>query len=156
MAFCAEINQQWHGSFPTGYAFSLPTEAQWEYACRAGSTSLYYNGDTEADLDQIAWYAANSNESTHPVGEKTPSSWGFYDMLGNVGEWCFDSCDIYPAKEKVDWVGKGNRHSDVICRGGSWTTSAEQGALWCSSTGCAPRGWRAAWFGFRLYLGPKL
>ena len=83
--------------------FRLPTEAEWEYACRAGTTGPRYG-----DLDDIAWYRANSTERAHAVGGKQPNAWGMYDMLGNVWEWCWD---IYDA----DVYG-----SYRVLRGGGW------------------------------------
>jgi formylglycine-generating enzyme required for sulfatase activity len=92
MAFCRKLTERARaaGKLSAGFEFTLPTEAQWEYACRAGNTGHYEGGDAEADLAAMAWYDANSRQKTQPVGTKQPNPWGFHDMHGNVAEWCRD------------------------------------------------------------------
>ena len=102
-----------------GLELSLPTEAQWEYACRAGTDTRYYFGDAEAKLDDYAWYEKNSDSKTHPVGQKTANPWGLYDMHGNVWEWCHDDIREYSKADKLDPVGYLESPSRAL-RGGSW------------------------------------
>ncbi|NLF16066.1 MAG: SUMF1/EgtB/PvdO family nonheme iron enzyme [Lentisphaerae bacterium] len=135
-----------------GEGFRLPTEAEWEYACRAGTTTAIYTGpltivDTNngMELDAIAWYGGNSRVTyeggfdssawpgkqhrhdragTHPVGKKQPNAWGLYDMLGNVWEWCQDGYGDYPSEAVTDPAGSGTG-SDRVFRGGSWNRNAK-------------------------------
>ena len=112
----------------------LPTEAEWEFACRAGTTTTYYTGDTEADLGQAAWYSANSGGKTHPVGQKAANAWGLHDMHGNVYEWCRDrstggAWGDYEARPATDPEGPANGAFRVV-RGGSWRYTCSK----CRST----------------------
>jgi formylglycine-generating enzyme required for sulfatase activity len=107
------------------WSYRLPTEAEWEYACRAGSKTLYSSGNSEADLKKVGWYWGNSEEKPHPVGGKERNSWGLYDMHGNVWEWCEDRCsflmeeDYYSKSPKKDPPGPSKGDYRVV-RGGSF------------------------------------
>lgn len=103
--------------------YCLPTEAEWEYACRAGSTGEYCFGDGEVQLDEYAWYENNSGGKTHPVGQKKPNDWGLYDMHGNVCEWVSDRYGDYPSGTVTDPKGPTSGDSRVL-RGGSCCSSA--------------------------------
>jgi formylglycine-generating enzyme required for sulfatase activity len=117
MEFCRKLSQR------TGKTFTLPTEAQWEYACRAGTTTRFYFGDDENRLGEYAWFYGNSNSQTHPVGQKTPNAWGLYDMHGNVFEWCLDWYGSYTSGTKRNPVGPGSG-SNRVGRGGCWYRDA--------------------------------
>ncbi len=114
-AFCQKLSQI------TGKTYRLPTEAEWEYACRAGTTTRYYFGDDANQLGDYAWYIGNSQDKTHPVGQKKPNAWGLYDMSGNVWEWCEDNWHdnyIGAPKDGSAWLTNDNDYQ--IVRGGSW------------------------------------
>jgi len=97
----------------------LPTEAQWEYAARAGTATKWYWGNDEGKTDQYAWYAANSGKKTHPVGKKLPNAWGLYDMAGNVDQWTMDVKGSYSDESQRDPVATGFGFRRMA-RGGGW------------------------------------
>ena len=97
--FCKKLTEQ------TEQTVRLPTEAEWEYSCRAGTRTTYYSGDTDKDLDRVAWYGANSKKTTHPVGQKEANGFGLFDMHGNVRQWCWDFYDEYPKEAVIDSKG---------------------------------------------------
>ncbi len=184
MEFCEKLNARARaeGFLPAGYEFTLPTEAEWEYACRAGTTAAtyagsadYYGSNNAPVLNRIAWYAGNSSAGFEGAGwdtstwvgkqypggqagvrrvaQKQPNAWGLYDMLGNVHEWCLDfSSPALPGGSVVDPTGPATG-LDHILRGGSWHSDA----VHCRA---ASRKWNVAdtglpFIGFRLTLAPR-
>ena len=140
----------------TGGEFRLPTEAEWEYACRAGTTSALNNGKnlTSAgsrcsNLDEVAWYDKNSGGVLHSVGCKKPNKWGLYDMHGYVWEWCQDWYDDYVNEAETDPQGPSSGLGRII-RGGSWYRFAER----CRSAyrGGCPADNRSNFLGFRVVM----
>jgi formylglycine-generating enzyme required for sulfatase activity len=132
-----------------GAGYRLPTEAEWEYACRAGpgGAGAFCFGDDAGQLGRYAWYNANSDSKTHPVGQKLPNAFGLFDMHGNVWEWCWDWRAPYGANPAIDPVGPRMASFRVI-RGGSWNSISR-------STRSAYRSWNAPeiwhdYLGFRL------
>jgi formylglycine-generating enzyme required for sulfatase activity len=113
--FCKRVSKK------TGHAVRMPTEAEWEYACRAGSNGAYYFGSDSHDLSQYAWYRDNSDKKVHPVGQKKPNAWGLYDMLGNVWQWVGEmpSQTAKPDPKEKDkghvTRGGGCRDSEAFC-----------------------------------------
>ena len=112
--FCAKMSEI------TKMKVTLPTEAQWEYACRAGTTTAFSFGDSDSNLGDYAWYDGNNSKRTHPVGQKKPNTWGLYDMHGNVWEWCSDWREnSYANAGTTDPQGPSSGEYRVL-RGGSW------------------------------------
>ena len=143
---CQEFIRKLNSQYP-GHNYRLPTEAEWEYACRAGTTTRFYSGDRDSDLDGVGWYDGNSSSKTHPVGQKRLNSWGLYDMHGNVWEWCQDWKGDYPSGSVTDPKGPSSGSYRVL-RGGSWGN----GPWYCRSayrTGSNPDS-RSYNLGFRL------
>jgi formylglycine-generating enzyme required for sulfatase activity len=128
--YCVWLNDLGQVTWPAGlegFRAQLPTEAQWEYGCRAGTETEYHMGDGEIALSAAGWYDGNSGQETHPVGMKEPNAYGLYDMHGNVWEWCADAWNENAYKMRVDGVcdpevTTQSLAGDVlrVVRGGSW------------------------------------
>jgi formylglycine-generating enzyme required for sulfatase activity len=146
MKFCQLLTERERaaGRLSEGYAYTLPTEAQWEYACRAGTT-----GEYSRDPGTTSWNNGNSGETTHLVATKQPNPWGFHDMTGNVLEWCFDWYGDYPGGSVTDPSGP-KRGYYRIARGGSWRQDVHVGRSAARSGGSAGR--LDYTLGFRLAL----
>ncbi len=146
MEFCGKLTERERaaGRLPEGYRYTLPTEAQWEYACRAGTTGIY-----AGDIAAMAWIETNSGGQTHSVAQKRPNAWGFYDMHGNVGEWCANWYAGYPGGKVSDPTGPALGQFYVV-RGGSWGDAA--GACRSAFRNWTPGNSSHARLGFRLAL----
>ena len=173
MTFCKKLTEMERNAerLPSGYEYTLQTEAQWEYVCRAGTTSSLNSGKnvTTAEddgicdnLDEVGWYWMNGGKKnwnevkdpaicTHPGGQKKPNNWGLYDMHGNVWEWCLDWWEAYPTSSVTDPKGADTGKYRVH-RGGSWVSDPR----YCRSAlriGRTPD-YRGSRLGFRLALVP--
>ena len=182
--FCRRLTQRERaeGRIPDGYEYRLPTEAEWEYACRAGTTSALPNGrdirilgkNNAPALDDIAWYGGNSSVRFDGVGWKTdswtekqypggraaprevkckqPNRWGLYDMIGNVWEWCGDWYGDYPYGSATDPTGAAHSAFRVV-RGGGWCNDAR--SCRSASRDWDEPGYRYYFLGFRVALAPS-
>ncbi len=128
LEFCQWLNENGRDEIPAGFTATLPSEAQWEYACRAGTETEYYTGDGEAALAAASWFNGNSEGRTHPVGQLQPNDFGLHDMHGNVWEWCRDASDQHAYKRRLDGVCDPEVTSDAdtdrVFRGGGWVNSS--------------------------------
>ena len=156
-------------SAKTGEFYRLPTEAEWEYACRAGSTTPYFFGADASKLGEYAWYKANSGGKYQKIETKKPNAWGLFDMLGNVMEWTLDQYEPYKSGDQVDpWV-KPSHPYPIAVRGGSWNDPADMNT--CSARVASDASWKqqdpqlpksvwyetdAQWLGFRLIRPEKV
>ncbi|HPM81032.1 MAG TPA: SUMF1/EgtB/PvdO family nonheme iron enzyme [Candidatus Anammoximicrobium sp.] len=134
-----------------GRVYRLPTEAEWEYACRAGTATRYCFGEGEGDLGEHAWYSGNSGGKTHQVGEKKPNAWGVYDMHGNLSEWCDDWYGDYITLVEDDPTGPTAGSYRVI-RGGSWIDGAR--LCWSAYRSFTTPEYRYTSLGFRVAAVP--
>ncbi|MDA7524292.1 formylglycine-generating enzyme family protein [Verrucomicrobia bacterium] len=144
MLYCERLTQREAeaGRLPEGFIYRLPTEAEWEYACRAGTTARYsFGNDSDFKLiDDYAWHLDNSEGRTHPVDEKLPNPWGLHGLHGSVYEWCLGWHVFYPGGRVTNYVsGLGKDH---VLRGGAWSDRPKNG-----------RAAERHWFGINLEYG---
>jgi len=156
----------------SGKTFRLPTEAEWEYACRAGTTTAYSFGEKSKGIDEVAWYGKNSKKRPNLVGQKKPNPWGLHDMHGNVAEWVIDQYDAEAYTKAVTgsipFVAPGENRFSHVVRGGGWKDKPE--ALRCSARRFSEAWWskqdpqnpRSIWWhtestdvGFRIVYVPE-
>ncbi|MGE0683266.1 MAG: SUMF1/EgtB/PvdO family nonheme iron enzyme [Candidatus Binatia bacterium] len=140
--FLQQLNEQ-----KSGKGYRLPTEAEWEYAARAGSTGAYCFGDDVSQLQEYAWYAANAEGTTHPVGQLKPNAWGLYDMHGNVWEWCHDGVRSYTSASVADPRGPTTKGANRVIRGGLWRWGARR--VRSAFRDADHPGYRVVYLGFR-------
>jgi formylglycine-generating enzyme required for sulfatase activity len=154
--YCGQLTQRERaaGRIPTNSVYRLPTEAEWEYACRAWTSDRRFSYGDDLDytnLTNYAWYNGNSGFTTHPVGQRSPNPWGLYDMYGNVWEWCQDWFGAYPGGIAIDPQGAVSGSNRVL-RGGYWSSVA----WYCRSANrnSASEGNKSSDVGFRVLLVP--
>ena len=166
LARCGQVLPEAHrpaptaGCQPESFQFRLPTEPEWEYACRAGTSSAFNDGlactqptGNDLALARLGWFGQNSGMETHPVGEKLANAWGLHDMHGNVWEWCWDGKRAYTAEAQTDPLGPVEENAGRAVRGGSFWTRAE-GCRSACRDGNETEG-RSYSLGFRLAAGQE-
>jgi len=154
--YCRLLTQREFGAhhIPAGYQYRLPTEAEWEYACRAGTSTRFNYGDDPGYslLGNYAWYTANSGGWTQEVGQNPPNAWGLYDMHGNVWQWCQDWYDLHPGGSQTDPQGPSVGTFRIL-RGGSWLDDPAFCRAACRISD-NPTADDHNGYGFRLVLAP--
>lgn len=147
--FCQKLTETGRadGHLPSNWEYRLPTEAQWEFACRANSTTAYCFGDDFTKLDEYAWFDENSMGMTHEVGQKKPNAWGLHDMHGNVWEWCRDryAAQLAGGTDPIQQVGEGR-----VVRGGCYNFGAQH--CQASTRNAMPNDSGDEYVGFRVAI----
>ena len=153
--FCQKITERERkaGRLPKGYVYRLPTEAEWEYACRSGTKGPYNVEGDGKSKDYLKSFANMHADKTMPVGQKKPNAWGLYDMHGNVYEWCLDWYGPYPAGKAKDPTGPGEG-KEKVARGGCWSSDDTHFLRSASRYKFNPDINFYAILGFRVVLGP--
>jgi len=153
--FVARLNAEHNNSPRLGLrgSWRLPSESEWEYAARAGTSSRWSFGDKDSDLDEYGWHAGNSGASTREVGQKKANPWGFHDLHGNVSEWCIDDwCINYNDAPSDQSAMKINGENQRVHRGGNWFTESD--STRCSARGSSQRDLAKDGIGIRLVWQP--
>ena len=150
--FCEKLTNlsQSNGQLPLGYAYRLPTETEWEYACRADTNNAYSYGDSIDKLSEYGWWAKNSGSEPEPVGKLKPNPWGLYDMHGNLFEWCLDSYNAYPGGKAFSSTGNMK-----VLRGGAYYCPSNILRSACRAESQEPN-YRWILAGFRVVLAPTI
>ena len=153
--FCRKLTDldRKEGRLREGHEYRLPTEAEWEYCCRAGTATDYYFGDDVVGIGEYEWTRDNSGDKTHDAGLKKPNKWGLYDMAGNVREWCLDWYGDYPSLAVTDPTGPKTGDKRVY-RGGDWFYAAKEGSNRSAHRFAHLPSYANYHVGFRIVLAP--